>query len=45
MFPDFVNIKKRKVIEGFGDYWHRNDNPQDKIDSFGKFGYDCLIIW
>ncbi|KKK48176.1 hypothetical protein LCGC14_3147780 [marine sediment metagenome] len=44
--PDFTNIKgQKKVIELFGDYWHMGDNPQDKIDYYKQFGYDCLIIW
>ena len=44
--PDFVNCNgQKKVIEMYGDYWHRNDDPQDRIDLFSKFGYDTLIIW
>lgn len=44
--PDFVNINgKKKIIELFGLYWHRNDNPQDRIDLFKQYGYDTLIIW
>lgn len=46
MFPDLVNINgKKKLIEFFGDYWHRNDNPQERINKFRKFGFDCLVIW
>jgi hypothetical protein len=45
-FPDFVNINgKKKVIELFGDYWHKNDNPQDKIDIYAQYGFGCLVIW
>jgi len=44
--PDFVNVNgQKKIIELFGDYWHRNDNPQDRIDVFTPFGYDTLVIW
>ena len=44
--PDFANINGRKaLIELFGDYWHRGENPQDRIDEFSKLGYYCLIIW
>ncbi len=44
--PDFFNIKdKCQVIELFGDYWHRNDDPQDRIDHFKEYGFDCLVIW
>ena len=44
--PDFVNINgQKKIIELYGDYWHRNDNPQDRIDLFKQYGWDCLVIW
>lgn len=44
--PDFVNINgKKKLIELYGDFWHRNDNPQDRIDYFKQFGWDTLVIW
>lgn len=44
--PDFVNINgQKKIIELFGDYWHRNDDPQNRIDIFKPFGYDTLVIW
>lgn len=45
-YPDFINInKKKKLIELYGDYWHRNDDPQNRIDLFKKHGYNTLIIW
>lgn len=44
--PDFTNINgQKKLIELFGDYWHKDDNPQDRIDVFKPFGWDTLIIW
>jgi len=44
--PDFVNCNgQKKIIEMFGDYWHKGENPQDRIDTFNPFGYDTLIIW
>lgn len=44
--PDFPNVNgQKKLIEFYGDYWHRNDNPQDRIDYLKQFGYDTLIIW
>ena len=44
--PDFVNVNgQKKVIELYGDYWHRNDNPQDRIDLFEELGYECIVIW
>lgn len=44
--PDFMNINgKKKVIELFGDYWHKGENPQEKIDHYKKYGFNCLVIW
>ena len=46
LIPDFVNIDGKKLlIEVFGDYWHRNDNEQKRIDHFKQFGFSTLIIW
>lgn len=43
--PDFVNAKQKKIIEVYGDYWHKNDNPQDKIDEYNAVGWDCIVLW
>lgn len=44
--PDFMNIVgKKQLIEVYGDYWHRNHNPQDKIDRLKKFGFSTLVVW
>ncbi len=44
--PDFVNVNgQKKIIELYGDYWHKNDKPQDRKDIFFPFGYSTLIIW
>jgi hypothetical protein len=43
--PDFVDTFHKKVIEVFGRYWHKNDNPNDLIEEYRKVGWDCLIIW
>lgn len=44
--PDFVNINgQKKIIELFGDYWHRGQNPEERIAAFKPFGYEALIIW
>jgi len=44
--PDFININgQKKVIELYGDHWHQGENPQDRIDKFAVYGFDCLIIW
>lgn len=45
--PDFIHTDKseRKVIELYGDYWHRGHNPQDRIDLFAKSNFVCTVIW
>lgn len=43
--PDFMNIEHKKIIELYGDYYHKEDIPQDRINYFKQFGYDCLIFW
>jgi len=44
--PDFVNINGKKLlIEMWGDYWHRNDKPKERMAIFSKYGYHTLIIW
>jgi hypothetical protein len=44
--PDFTNCNgKKRLIEVFGDYWHRGQNPQDRIDTFKPFGFETLVIW
>lgn len=44
MIPDFWNGDHR-LIELYGDYWHRGHNPQDRMDAFAQYGYKCLVIW
>lgn len=44
--PDFVNCNgQKKIIELFGDYWHRGENPEDRAAIFEPFGYETLVIW
>ena len=43
--PDFVDENQKKIIEIYEDYWHKGQNPQDKIDYYKNFGWKCLIIW
>lgn len=44
--PDFARRgHSKKCIELYGDYWHRNDDPQERIDHFAKYGWECLVIW
>ena len=43
--PDFIDKTNNKIIELYGDYWHRGQDPNDRIDYFKQFGYGTLVIW
>lgn len=43
--PDFVNKSKKRIIEVYGDYWHRGENPNDKISEYKEIGWDCIVVW
>ncbi len=33
------------MIEIYGDYWHRNDVPEDLITAYKEVGIECIVIW
>ena len=43
--PDFKVRGQRKVIEVFGNYWHRGDEAEKWHEAWEKIGYKLLIIW
>lgn len=44
--PDFINVNgKKQIIELFGNYWHKGENPQNRINLFKEYGFDTLVIW
>lgn len=44
--PDFININgQKKLIEVFGDYWHRGDDPTARIRLFRQYGFETLVVW
>jgi G:T-mismatch repair DNA endonuclease (very short patch repair protein) len=47
--PDFIDIKNKKIIELFGDYWHNLKNwkqrDNKKINIYKNLGYKVLVIW
>jgi len=44
--PDFINVNgQKKIIELYGERWHENHDPQDRINVFKPYGYDTLVIW
>lgn len=43
--PDFLHKQRRKIIEIYGDFFHKGQDPQDRINYFKQYGYDCLVFW
>lgn len=44
--PDFINCNgQKKLIELFGDYWHKKSEVKSRTNHFKKYGYKTLIIW
>jgi len=47
--PDFIDIKNKKIIELFGDYWHNllSYKKRDilRLKTYKKHGYKTLIVW
>lgn len=44
--PDWVdNDGAKKIIELFGNYWHREEEIQERTEHFAKYGYQTLVIW
>lgn len=44
--PDFyVKGDKLKVVEVFGDYWHKKWEEKWLVALYKRFGIRCLIIW
>ena len=44
--PDFVNVNgQKKIIEAYGEYWHKSEEEQQRINLFAQQGYQTLIIW
>ena len=43
--PDFKISSQNKVIEIWGNYWHKNEDPQKLINLYKSAGLECLIFW
>jgi len=47
--PDFVNKDNNKIIELYGDYWHKRpeviERDKRRIKTYKKYGYKMLVIW
>ena len=43
--PDFVHVKDRKIIEMYGERWHKPEEEQQRIELFARSEYHSLIVW
>ena len=51
--PDFINCNgQKKIIEVFGDYWHRekknlkfHQTEKGTRTIYRKYGYQTLVVW
>ena len=43
--PDFVHLSDRKIIELYGERWHRPEEEQQRIDLFARSDYHTLVVW
>lgn len=43
--PDFTAVSERQIIEVFGRYWHRDDDPLSVVKEYERVGWSCLVLW
>ena len=44
--PDFINVNgQKKIIEFFGNYYHKREDEEIRIAYFRRYGYKTLVIW
>lgn len=44
--PDFINCDgQKKIIELFGNYWHKPKEEFERKKLFSQYGFKTLIIW
>ena len=43
--PDFVHNIENKLIEIWGNFYHKGQNPQDRINFFKERGWGCIVFW
>ena len=45
-FPDFLRSdREKKIIELFGEKWHKKAEEEERINHFARHGYSALIVW
>jgi len=44
--PDFVNINgKKEVVEELGVYWHPEEDEENRVRHYAKYGLKCIVVW
>ena len=44
--PDFMNVNgQKKLIELFGEQWHKPEDEEIRKSHFKEFGFNTLIVW
>lgn len=44
--PDFANFDgQKKLIELFGEYWHKIGDEESRAAHFARYGFRTLVIW
>lgn len=52
--PDYINSSERKIVEVWGEYWHRdrvlpNGERHETVDEcvqwYKEIGWDCQVVW
>jgi len=43
--PDYVKSDTREIVEVWGTYWHRGENPQDLINWYAEQGWNARVVW
>jgi G:T-mismatch repair DNA endonuclease (very short patch repair protein) len=44
-FPDFIRESDKKIVECFGNHFHKSEEENSKISDYKDVGYSCLVIW
>lgn len=43
--PDWWSDSKSCVIEFYGNFYHKPEDANRRINHFNKLGYGCIVIW
>lgn len=43
--PDFILPDSSFAVDLFGDYWHKDDDPRQRIEYFKSHGFHLEIVW